>query len=194
MPNGEHQIISPDRSHIFDGGVNFLMRASPTWKPLLGDALSLCGLTSKISPLGSMVNFDADVKEMTARPQCEDHFCHCWNVRASHRNAPRLDRSPCHSGQTLPLTSDYHSSAHVAPRFAGSEQSGQKGAHWVDSMPTFQQRVHWISSIFTSMKMRYILRGVAHWELFHAEPEQPAIKGWYKNTVWTLKFTQTLTK
>ncbi len=29
-PSGEHQIISPDRSHIFDAGVNFLTRASPT--------------------------------------------------------------------------------------------------------------------------------------------------------------------
>ncbi len=33
-PNGECQIIGPDRSHIFDAGVNFLTRASPTWKPL----------------------------------------------------------------------------------------------------------------------------------------------------------------
>ncbi len=33
-PNGEHQIIGPDRSHIFEVGVNFLMRASPMWKPL----------------------------------------------------------------------------------------------------------------------------------------------------------------
>ncbi len=29
-PNGEHQIMGPDRSHIFDAGVNFLTRASPT--------------------------------------------------------------------------------------------------------------------------------------------------------------------
>ncbi len=32
------------------------------------------GLTSKISPLGSMLNFDADVKNTTARPQCENCF------------------------------------------------------------------------------------------------------------------------
>ncbi len=30
MPNGERQIIGPGRSHIFDAGVNFLTRASPT--------------------------------------------------------------------------------------------------------------------------------------------------------------------
>ncbi len=28
MPNGECQIISPDRSHIFDAGVNFLTRVT----------------------------------------------------------------------------------------------------------------------------------------------------------------------
>ncbi len=33
----------------------------------LGDARSLFGLTSKIPSIGSMLNFDADVKEMTAR-------------------------------------------------------------------------------------------------------------------------------
>ncbi len=32
-PNGEHQIIGLDRSHIFDAGVNFLTRASLTSKP-----------------------------------------------------------------------------------------------------------------------------------------------------------------
>ncbi len=37
-----------------------------------GDVLSLCGLTSKILPLDSMLNFDADVKKITARHQCEN--------------------------------------------------------------------------------------------------------------------------
>ncbi len=37
----------------------------------LGDAQSLQGLTSKIPALGWMLNFDADVKKMTARHQCE---------------------------------------------------------------------------------------------------------------------------
>ncbi len=39
-PNGERQTIGPDRSHIFEAGVNFLMRASPTWKPLLEKTLT----------------------------------------------------------------------------------------------------------------------------------------------------------
>ncbi len=36
----------------------------------LGDAWSFSGLTSKIPPLGSMLNFDADVKKKIARHQC----------------------------------------------------------------------------------------------------------------------------
>ncbi len=40
----------------------------------LGDAQSFFGLTSKILPLGSMLNFDADVNKMTARHQCENRF------------------------------------------------------------------------------------------------------------------------
>ena len=38
----------------------------------LGDARSFSGLTSKIPPLGSMLNFDADVKKTTAHHQCEN--------------------------------------------------------------------------------------------------------------------------
>ena len=37
----------------------------------LGDTRSFSGLTSRILPLGSMLNFDADVKKTTARHQCE---------------------------------------------------------------------------------------------------------------------------
>ncbi len=40
----------------------------------LGDARSFWRLTSKIPPLGSMLNFDADVKKMNARHQCENRF------------------------------------------------------------------------------------------------------------------------
>ncbi len=39
------------------------------------------GLTSKIPPLGSMLNFDADVKKTTVRHQCEKPLitgAHCW--------------------------------------------------------------------------------------------------------------------
>ncbi len=42
-----------------------------------GDARSFFGLTSKISPLGSMLNFDADVKKMTARHQYENPLSGC---------------------------------------------------------------------------------------------------------------------
>ncbi len=42
----------------------------------LGDALSFSGLTSTIPPLGSMFNFDADVKKTTAGRQCENRFSH----------------------------------------------------------------------------------------------------------------------
>ncbi len=43
----------------------------------LGDARSFSGLTSKIPPLGSMINFDADVKNTTVRHQCENPNCLC---------------------------------------------------------------------------------------------------------------------
>ncbi len=48
----------------------------------LRDARSFSELTSKIPPLSSMLNFDVDVKNMTARHQCENHVTHakvfCW--------------------------------------------------------------------------------------------------------------------
>ncbi len=40
----------------------------------LSDARSFFGLTSKIPPLGSLLNFDADIKKMIARHQCENRF------------------------------------------------------------------------------------------------------------------------
>ncbi len=40
----------------------------------LDDAQSFSGLTSKILPLGALLNFDADVNNMTARHQCESSF------------------------------------------------------------------------------------------------------------------------
>ncbi len=42
----------------------------------LGDARSFFGLTSKIPPLGSMLNSDTDVKKTTSRHQCENYFSH----------------------------------------------------------------------------------------------------------------------
>ena len=43
------------------------LKRSTEWVSILGDARSFSGPTSKIPPLGSMLNFDADVKTMTAR-------------------------------------------------------------------------------------------------------------------------------
>ena len=40
----------------------------------MGDARSVFALTSKFPPLGSPLNFDADVKETTARHQCENRL------------------------------------------------------------------------------------------------------------------------
>ncbi len=41
----------------------------------LGDARVFSGLTSKIPPLGSMLNFDADVSKLTVRHECEIRLC-----------------------------------------------------------------------------------------------------------------------
>ncbi len=40
----------------------------------LGDTRSFSGLTSKIPPLGAMLNSDADFNNMTVRHQCENRF------------------------------------------------------------------------------------------------------------------------
>ena len=56
------------------------------------DARSFSGLTSKISPLGSMLNFDADVKKTTARLQCENRVRRKYWKFAS--NPPRLPVGP----------------------------------------------------------------------------------------------------
>ncbi len=42
----------------------------------MGDPWSFSGLTSKIPPLSSILKFDADVKETTARHQCENRLKH----------------------------------------------------------------------------------------------------------------------
>ncbi len=41
---------------------------------ILGDAQSFLGQTSKIPPFTSMLKFDADVKNTSARHQCENRF------------------------------------------------------------------------------------------------------------------------
>ncbi len=54
--------------------MEFLTSAQKNTKGVftLGDAQSFSELTSTIPPQGSMLNFDADVKNMTARHQCEN--------------------------------------------------------------------------------------------------------------------------
>ncbi len=48
------------------------VRVVPKGVFTLSDARSFSGLTSKISPLGSMLNFEANVKKTTALQQCEN--------------------------------------------------------------------------------------------------------------------------
>ena len=49
----------------------------------LGDARSFVALTSKIPPLGSTLNFDADVKKMTARHRRENLVSCGWFPRVT---------------------------------------------------------------------------------------------------------------
>ncbi len=56
----------------------------------LGDARSFSGLTSKIQPSGSLLNFDADVNNATARQQCENHV-----TQDQERNKDLGTRLPC---------------------------------------------------------------------------------------------------
>ncbi len=53
-----------------------LQRNLPEGVFTLGDAWSFSGLTSKIPPLGSMLNFDADVKNVRASPMCKPPDTH----------------------------------------------------------------------------------------------------------------------
>ncbi len=62
-----------------NGGCPIKVRSSPSRVLPLGvftlsDARSFSGLTSKIPPLSSMLNFDTDVKNSTARHQCENRY------------------------------------------------------------------------------------------------------------------------
>ncbi len=51
----------------------------------LSDARSFSGLTSKMTPLGPMLNFDADVKNTKARHECENRFRRCVSVHDHRR-------------------------------------------------------------------------------------------------------------
>ncbi len=58
----------------------------------LSDAWSFSGLKSKISSLGSMLNFDANVKKTTARHQCENRLTQHWIDEADTRERPTMVR------------------------------------------------------------------------------------------------------
>ncbi len=64
----------------------------------LGDARSFSGLTSNIPTLGSMSNFDADVRKLTAHHQCENRLS-VWRPDALNPNFPLYSvgtqRRPC---------------------------------------------------------------------------------------------------
>ncbi len=105
------------------------------------DTWSFSGLTSKMPPLGSMLNFDADVKKMTARHQCEycfrrqtslDYDAECNAQERLVR--PRLP-SLSHSPLGLPSLS------HCQPRFPALSQSRtsspslQALSRWIDLTP-----------------------------------------------------------
>ncbi len=74
----------------------------------MGDALSFFGLTSKVQPLGSMLNFDADVKKTTARHQCNNPRTHC----------------------AAPLTTDPGSAAGMRPLLYSETDARQRGVGW----------------------------------------------------------------
>ncbi len=60
------------RGHLQDGPQRHAARTGGQRECALGDAPSFWVLTSKMTPLGSMLSFDADVKKTTARHQCEN--------------------------------------------------------------------------------------------------------------------------
>ncbi len=53
-PNGEHQILGPDGSQIFDAGVNVFVAASPMCKPLTEDPWGALDRASKGGFQGSI--------------------------------------------------------------------------------------------------------------------------------------------
>ncbi len=58
----------------------------------LGDTRSFFGLASKIPPLGSMLNFDVDVKKTTGRHQCEHCLSHCGPTVKTYARLARCER------------------------------------------------------------------------------------------------------
>ncbi len=63
----------------------------------IGWRAGISGLTSTFSPLGSMLNFDADVKKTTARHQCENPCTRNWHAatKLSEENHFAQGRASC---------------------------------------------------------------------------------------------------
>ena len=61
----------------------------------LGDARWFSGLTSKNPPLGSMLNFDADVKKTTARHQRENPYSQSQGVPVAGTNQLMWSQCVC---------------------------------------------------------------------------------------------------
>ncbi len=51
------------------------------------------GLTSKIPPLGSMFNFDADVKKTTMRHQCENRLSFSRSLKDATRDVSTVNQT-----------------------------------------------------------------------------------------------------
>ncbi len=87
----------------------------------LGDARSFSGLTSKIPPLDSMLNFDADVKKTTARHQCENRLTLLTELRPAPVEQHGTDThgtASCPSGAAL----DRYSRNCVLPQWSSTGQ------------------------------------------------------------------------
>ncbi len=76
LPSGSTMNFDVEFCTNFVGIIQFIKIFMQKFKGFctLGDARSFSGLTSKIPPLGSMLNFDADVKKTTARHQGENRL------------------------------------------------------------------------------------------------------------------------
>ncbi len=71
----------------------------------MGDKPSYFALTSKIPPLDSKLNFDADVKTTTRRHQCENGFKHVVVTQQNaHRSTSLLLRRSKHWIEWLTVT------------------------------------------------------------------------------------------
>ncbi len=85
--------------HVLRGGSRIRGRYEQLGVFTLSDAQSFYELTSKIPPLGSMLNFDADVKTTTARHQCENPYWRCRSLPQRHNFTQRQSCFVTNAGQ-----------------------------------------------------------------------------------------------